>query len=350
MFRKIKESFGLPLEENINVTLNEIKDGIQFTGHNMWLLFFAMIMACIGLINNNITAIIGSMLISPLMGPVVGIAFGMSISDKISIYQSFRNYIFALLISLCSSTIFFLISPFHNSTNILNDYTHPTIFDVLLAFFGGLAGFLGIIKKDGTKVIAGVAVATSCMPPLCSAGYGLANANWEMFLGGLYFYIVNSFFIGVGSQILIRWMRLPQIIQKNEEKIQNKSSAWLISMLSIILMLPSIWIAYDKWKQQTLNDHAKMYIDIIKSKYPDLIIVEHHAAIIDNKENLEITLLNDSTKIHTNLLQDANALDKMHINWKFVKSYENTELQQLQLRLKIVEEELVKLNNKNKNN
>jgi hypothetical protein len=93
-----------------------------------------------------------------------------------------------------------------------------------------------------------------------------------------------------------------------------------------------------------------MYIDIIKSKYPDLIIVEHHAAIIDNKENLEITLLNDSTKIHTNLLQDANALDKMHINWKFVKSYENTELQQLQLRLKIVEEELVKLNNKNKNN
>ncbi|MBK6274377.1 MAG: DUF389 domain-containing protein [Saprospirales bacterium] len=347
MLRKIKESFGLPLEENIDVTLNEIKDGIQFTGHNMWLLFFAMIMACIGLTNNNITAIIGSMLISPLMGPVVGIAFGLSISDKISIYQSFRNYVFALLISLCSSTIFFLISPFHNSTNILNDYTHPTIFDVMLAFFGGLAGFLGIIKKDGTKVIAGVAVATSCMPPLCSAGYGLANLNWQMFLGGLYFYIINSFFIGVGSQLLIRWMQLPKIIQNNDNEIQKTSSTWLISMLSIILMLPSIWIAYDKWKQQTLNDHAQKYIEKIKSKYPDLIIVEHRASIIESKEKLEIVLLNDSTKIHPKLLIEANALDKMDINWKFVKSFENSELQQLQLRLKNVEEELVKLNNKN---
>ena len=342
---RLKKLLSVQFEEDTEITLHEIKEGIRFDGHNLWLLGFAMLMACVGLNNNNITAIIGAMLISPLMGPVTGVAFGVSISDTSIIRQSLKSYSIALFISLVASTIFFLISPFSNTNSILTNYTHPTIFDVMLAFFGGIAGFLGIIKKDGTKVIAGVAVATACMPPLCSAGYGLANQNYEMFIGGIYFYIINSFFIGVGSQLLIRITQLHKkiMVYNLADKINAKWN-YTISIIGLLLMLPSIWIAYEKWNQEKLDIESDKYIQTIKKRHPELVIVEYNAFLENGKSYVNISLLNDSSTIHPSILKEANKLNKMNIVWHFVPNNKANDVEQLQLRVKELEEAIHKIN------
>jgi uncharacterized membrane protein len=151
------------------------------------------------------------------------------------------------LISLTASILFFLLSPFDNNTNALSGFTRASIFDILLAFFGGMAGFIGIVKKEGTKVIAGVAVATACMPPLCTAGFGLAHADWQMMIEGLYFYLINCLFIGLATFLLARFSGY----HLNKECKPFKQTAnWLWSVFIIAMLVPSIYIAYLRWDEE----------------------------------------------------------------------------------------------------
>jgi uncharacterized hydrophobic protein (TIGR00271 family) len=164
--RFVRKQFVFEKEEHETETYSEIAEGTAFRGYNLWVLGFAMIIACIGLNTDSVSAVIGAMLISPLMGPIVGFAFALAINDRRLKQKGIRNWFWMTVTSLVASVLFFLASPFHNNTHALSSFTKATIFDILLAFFGGMAGFIGIIKKEGTKVIAGVAVATACMPIL----------------------------------------------------------------------------------------------------------------------------------------------------------------------------------------
>lgn len=186
---RILRTLLLPKEELVEDTLKEIEEGVYFRGHNLWLLVISMFIACIGLNINSQAAVIGAMLISPLMGPVVGLSFGLSIHNRTLVKKSLFHWSVMIITSLLASAVFFIVSPFHEQTNQLESFKEATIFDCMLALLGGFAWFLGIIRKEAIKVIAGVAIATACIPPLCTAGYGIAHLDLEYFLGGLYFYL-----------------------------------------------------------------------------------------------------------------------------------------------------------------
>lgn len=254
--RFIKTQILFKKEEQEAETYAEILEGTRFHGYNLWILGFAMIIACVGLNTDSISAVIGAMLISPLMGPIVGFAFALAVNDSNLKKQGIRNWFWMTLISLLASVLFFLISPFDNNTNALTGFKKASIFDILLAFFGGMAGFIGIIKKEGTKVIAGVAVATACMPPLCAAGFGLAHGDWELFIGGLYFYLINCLFIGLATFLLARFAGY----HLNKDCNPFKQTAnWLWTIFIIAMLIPSVYIAYLRWNEE--HDKVKVKTD-----------------------------------------------------------------------------------------
>lgn len=247
--RFIHHKIRLTREEEENETYREIVEGTSLRGYSLWILGFAMVIACIGLNTDSTSAVIGAMLISPLMGPIIGFAFALAINDNFMKKRSIRNWILMSLSSLSASTLFFLISPFDNNTNALLSFQKATIFDILLAFFGGMAGFIGIIKKDGVKVIAGVAVATACMPPLCTAGYGIAHLDYHFFIGGLYFYLINCLFIGFSTFLLARFTGFHQYYKNKTEF--SRTANWLWTFFMILMIVPSLYIAYQKWQDET---------------------------------------------------------------------------------------------------
>jgi uncharacterized hydrophobic protein (TIGR00271 family) len=242
----IKQLFNISLEEEFAVTHAEIINDAKVQGANMWLLIGSMVMACIGLVVDSSMAIIGAMLISPLMGPVVGIGYGAAIGEKRFLRKGVIYWLATLLVCLVISTVYFIAMPHVGTKNQIEAFTHPSIFDVILAFFGGLTMFLGASRVEGAKILAGVAVATSCMPPLCSAGFGVATLQWEYVLGGLYFYIVNSLFIGWGVYLLASLFNYKKFYRQANHQPIKKMMWWLLP-ITIILLIPSVYMAYKKF-------------------------------------------------------------------------------------------------------
>lgn len=239
--------FHIQSEEDFNGTYNEVLEGVVMKGANLWVLGIAMVMACIGLTTNSISAVIGAMLISPLMGPIIGFSFGLAINDKNLRRRGIQNWLVMTMVSLLAATLFFLLNPFDNSTEMLDAFKKASIFDIALAFFGGMAGFIGILKKEGVKIIAGVAVATACMPPVCTAAYGLAHGDVSVFIGGFYFYFINCLFIGWATFLLTRYLKIQKI---DSNKNLSKKSILLWDLLIVLMMIPGIYIAYQKWKME----------------------------------------------------------------------------------------------------
>jgi len=343
----------LPKEEEEDFTFNEIEEGIYFRGHNLWLLVISMGIACIGLNINSSAAVIGAMLISPLMGPIVGAAFGFSIGNRHLIRLGIVNWILMICVALCSSTLYFFITPFHSETSQLESFKTATVFDCFLAILGGFAWFLGIVRKEAIKVIAGVAVSTACIPPLCTAGFGIANGNWEYFWGGFYFYLINCFFIGVGTWILSIVLGFQKYyLQKN--KIKNRKISLFISMISILILIPSIWLTKKKWDKEKLKERSENYIKTIRGNHPELAIINHEIFEKNGENFLKITLLNDSATIRKERLDKHNSLVKdIHLIWQYSPEQPNKEFPQiidmkaqiLELKLEI---ERIKAKNKDK--
>lgn len=250
LFKKVKRYLKLSKEEEQDETYAEILEGAKFSGHNFWVMGFAMVIACVGLNADSTSAVIGAMLISPLMGPIVAFAFALSINDALLKRVSIKNWLLMTGISLLSSTLFFVISPFDNNTTALFSFTKATIFDISLAFFGGMAGFIGIIKKEGTKVIAGVAVATTCMPALCTAGFGLAQMEWTYFFGGLYYYLVNCLFIGLGTFFISRLAKF----YKHSTLSIKRTSTWLWSLFIAAMLVPAGYLSLKKWQEAKIAE------------------------------------------------------------------------------------------------
>ncbi|WP_298140767.1 DUF389 domain-containing protein [Flavobacterium sp.] len=221
-------------------TDKEVREGVVFKGKNLWLLAFAIFISCIGLNINSKAAVIGAMIISPLMGPIFGIGFSLGVSDLDLLKVSIQNALRIVLISLIVATIYYLITPYAIATDELLSFSHPTIFDVLLAFLGGMAGFIAISRHNGTQVLIGVAVATSCIPPLCTASFGLATLQWEYFVGGLYTYFINALFICVGSYIIVKYLKFSP---HSKENVKNVNS-WF-GVLIFLAIIPAMYLAYN---------------------------------------------------------------------------------------------------------
>ena len=196
-------------KEDLQTVVTNIDNGVVFKGTNLWVLIFAIFVASLGLNVNSTAVIIGAMLISPLMGPIMGIGLAVGISDISLLRKSILNFAIATLVALTTSTIFFLLSPISDAHSELLARTTPTIYDVLIALFGGLAGIVATASKQKGNVIPGVAIATALMPPLCTAGYGLATLQFQFFYGAFYLFIINTVFIALATFIIVRLLHFP---------------------------------------------------------------------------------------------------------------------------------------------
>ena len=240
-------------------TIESIKKGIEFKGTNLWVLIFATFVASLGLNTNSTAVIIGAMLISPLMGPIMGFGLGLGISDFDLIKRSFRNFATATVFSVITSTLYFLISPISEAQSELLARTQPTVYDVLIAFFGGLAGIVASSTKSKGNVIPGVAIATALMPPLCTAGYGLASGNLVYFLGAFYLYFINSVFISLATFIGVRVMHFQrkEFVDKAREKMVRK----YIILIVVLTMCPAVYLTFGIIKSTFYETAANRFIN-----------------------------------------------------------------------------------------
>lgn len=246
-------------KEELQTVIATISNGVVFRGTNLLILIFAIFVASLGLNVNSTAVIIGAMLISPLMGPIMGIGLSMGISDLALLRKSFYNYGIATFSALITSTLYFLVSPLNEAHSEILARTSPTIYDVLIALFGGLAGIVATLSKQKGNVIPGVAIATALMPPLCTAGYGLATWQFNFFLGAFYLYIINTVFIGLATFITVRFFHFPH--KKFDNSKTSIIARRIIWAVVLITLLPSIWFGYEMIQQNKFNLRANQFIN-----------------------------------------------------------------------------------------
>ncbi len=254
------EKFRLGDEkENIETVVQNIVNGVVFRGTNLWILILAILVASLGLNVNSTAVIIGAMLISPLMGPIMGIGLAMGMNDVALLKKAASNYVIATVVALSASTVFFVLSPLNEAHSELLARTSPNIYDVLIAFIGGLAGIIAVSSKNKGNVIPGVAIATALMPPLCTAGYGLATMQMEFFLGAFYLYIINTVFISLSTLLIVRLLHFPHKIFQNKK--QEKLARRIIWFVVMATTLPSIYFGYDFIQQERFVKNAGSFIN-----------------------------------------------------------------------------------------
>ena len=236
-----------------------IKKSIWFQGPNVWILAFSIIIASVGLNVNSTAVIIGAMLISPLMGPIIGIGLSLGTYDFDLLREALKNLLIMVLISLAASTFFFLISPLSlvNATE-LEARTSPTIYDVLIALFGGLAGILENSRKERGTVLSGVAIATALMPPLCTAGYGLAHLSARFFFGALYLFLINCVFITIATYLMVRYLHFRKV--DNPNPVISSRRIRLMSLILFLFIAPSLWSAFNLIRSNNFERNVRDFV------------------------------------------------------------------------------------------
>ena len=240
-------------------TIESIRKNVEFKGANLWTLIFAIFVASIGLNVNSTAVIIGAMLISPLMGPIMGVGLGIGINDFELVKKAVRNLAIATVISVTTSTLYFWITPLHDASSELLARTSPSIWDVFIAGFGGLAGIIAATRKEKSNTIPGVAIATALMPPLCTAGFGLASGNIYFFLGAMYLYFINSIFICVATYLIVRYLKFHK--KEFEDKEYEKRVRRYILIIVLVTAAPSVYLAYRIVDQSIFENNARAFID-----------------------------------------------------------------------------------------
>lgn len=257
---KLESVFSLSKQkENFSEVLTSIENSIPFKGTNLWILIFAIFIASLGLNVNSTAVIIGAMLISPLMGPIIGIGFSVGINHPEMLKLSVKNYAFASIIGLVTSTVYFFITPLSEAHSEILARTSPNIYDVFIAFFGGAAGMLANGTKTKGNVIPGVAIATALMPPLCTAGYGIATGQFKFFSGALYLYIINTVYIAVSTFLVVKLLNFPAFHFASNEKNEKRSQK-IMWVLIIITFVPSVYFGYIMIKKNAFEHTANNFI------------------------------------------------------------------------------------------
>ena len=270
---RVLERFALGADAASQEEVNSnIHKGIMIRGTNLWVLIFAIFIASLGLNTNSTAVIIGAMLISPLMGPIIGMGYSMGVYDFNLLKESLRNFLFMIVVSLITSAIFFTLPLITSTQSELLARTQPTTYDILIALFGGLAGMVAQTRKDRTgTVIPGVAIATALMPPLCTVGYGLATLQFRFMLGALYLFTINSIFIALASFIVTRVMNFKMIGELEPDKLKKLKRA-MVAVI-IIVTLPSVLIAISIIQRSAFEANYRNFVDEA-FKYDNTFVVE----------------------------------------------------------------------------
>lgn len=268
-------------------TIEEIQQGVAFRGANLWILIFATMVAAVGLNVNSTAVVIGAMLISPLMGPIMGIGLGVGINDFELILKGLKNLGIAVLISVITSALYFWISPLNDAQSELLARTSPTLWDVLIASFGGLAGIVAGSRKEKSNAIPGVAIATALMPPLCTAGYGLATSQWNYFFGAFYLFFINSVFISLSTYLIVKVLRFRQkeFLDHEREKRVKRS----IMIFAILTIMPSIWTGIKVVRESIFTRNAQNFINT-EMEFPNTQVINRRIEYNPDGGQIQVTL------------------------------------------------------------
>ncbi len=249
---------ALPDKQREQETVEQISKNAVFRGVSLWVLVFAIFIASLGLNINSPTAIIGAMLISPMVGPILGMGLAIGINDLNLLKRSIKNHLISIVMSILTATLYFLISPLTDAGSELLAYTSPTLYDILIALGGGAAGILALATKDKGNIIAGAAIATALMPPLCTAGYGIAMGNLSYFLGAFYLYFINMVFICLATFIGVRMLRFKRkTLEDNTTEVKLHRS---IIVIVILTLLPASYLTYNIIQESVLNSNVTRFV------------------------------------------------------------------------------------------
>lgn len=321
-------------EEKKDKVLENVVSNISFRGSNLWILACAIIIASIGLNVNSTAVIIGAMLISPLMGPIVGAGFALGTYNFSLLKKSFKNLLIATFVSLTVSAIYFYVSPFKDVQSELLARTAPNIYDVLIAFFGGLVGVIAITRVEKGNPIPGVAIATALMPPLCTAGFGLATLNFSYFFGAFYLYTINCFFICIATFFVVKFLQYPSSIIDNK---YEKRIRYGISILIIVMIVPSFYLAYNLYNEKKFTKTAEQFVQkefenngytviykkinynsspktidlaFLNKKFTDSEITSFNKMLADNGlADTKLSIRQNDTDIKSEILNEINKFD-----------------------------------------
>ena len=299
-----------------SATIEAIKDDIPFKGATAWILIFAVFVASIGLNANSTAVVIGAMLISPLMGPILGIGMSIAINDIDTLRKSISNLATMIVLSLLTAFLFFYIFPLSEDNSELLGRVRPDIRDVLIAFFGGLALMVARTKKGTVaSVIFGVAIATALMPPLCTAGYGLAVGNWSYFFGAMYLFIINTIFIALATFLVLKLLNFSMIRYVNSAK--RKRIAQLASLLAFVVIIPAFITFVKVYKENKVSNQLSLFIknEIKSNRLYQLMDQEFD----EDKNVLKLNFFNEINEAEKNSLQNRLSTDPRYSDCKEIQ-------------------------------
>ena len=259
--------------EEKRIIIENVKDDGDFSSARFWTLVFAIGIASVGLNINSIPVIIGAMLISPLMGPIVSMGLALSINDWGLLRRSLRNMLILTGISIGISALYFALSPITNAQSELLARTQPTIFDVLIAVFGGLAGFIGVSRAKHNNAIPGVAIATALMPPLCTVGYGIGTLQMQFVFGAFYLFLINSIFICLSALLVASYLKLPKREYPDEAK--KKRVNRIITAIIVVITIPAAYTAYTFVQQNNFNQNSETFIQRVFVEQGHVVIYKN---------------------------------------------------------------------------
>ena len=338
---KINKYFNIHFERADDATISKrLIGGAKIKGPALVTLILSIFIASIGLNMNSTAVVIGAMLISPLMGPILATGFGFATLNFTVVKSGILRLSLQITIAVLASALYFYISPVQAATSELLARTEPNIFDVFIAIFGGLAGIIGQTRKTLDNVIPGVAIATALMPPLCTAGYGLATGNWNYFFGAIYLFFINTFFIFFASFIVLKGVySLP--FHKQAEEV-NRRNQLIFLVIGLIMAIPSIYAGYDMTIKYSESNHMEQFIknDINQegrrqvidysldqtNKLVDIVVIgapvtSEERAQLDNKLQKDEYLQNYTLRFVNSVDEKKSTMDKTNLN----KSSENLE-------------------------
>lgn len=285
-----------------------IRSGVSFKGSQLLTLIFAIFIASLGLNTNSIPVIIGAMLISPLMGPIIGMGLGIGVQDFTLVKRSLKNVTAAVVGSLATSALYFLISPQYEGASQLLARTSPSIYDVFVALFGGAAGILSIAAKNKGQVMPGVAIATSLMPPLCTAGYGIATLQLHFFLGALYLFLTNMIFIFFATWIGVKLMGFKKVVYQNEKRARRmRVIAFSVVGLTIGV---SVYLTVIMINRNIFLDKASAFVKN-EMVFPNTQVLSHEEYMKGGKRFIDVTLIGEALPKDSLQLAMMNKLDSV---------------------------------------
>ena len=289
-------------KDNELATVDSIRKGVEFKGANLWILIFAIFMASLGLNVNSTAVIIGAMLISPLMGPIMGVGLSVGLNDFELMKRSLKSFLITTAFSVTTATIFFLLAPIAGSQSELLARTSPTIYDVFIALFGGLAGVVALSTKEKGNVIPGVAIATALMPPLCTAGFGLASGNLYYFFGAFYLYFINTVFISLATFVVVRLLKYPKkvFLDKQREKIVTR----YVGIIVFFTIVPSNFLRYNLFRSSYFYVRVRNFVSE-ELTFPNTQIL--NKVVTDTSEKKEVKVVLIGQTVPDEMIANARA-------------------------------------------